>query len=547
MISVGIDIGSSSVKLAEIQATSKTFALTRFQEFSLSNDPTKDKKIEVLDVLRQIAAAYDPDHTRFVLAMHQQQVALRYRQFPFKERFKILRSIAFELEDDVPFSQEDAIFDAKITRYIENSADVLACACPKLYIKDLVDLARDAGIDADILTVDSLALGNFFENWNEPPPTQAILAPTPEARPAHLLLDIGHTRTLAVIHSEGSLIHARNIDWGGKQLADAVATKYGIHYLEALKELQKKAFILLSNEGASRDQIVFSDLLKQAFEPLAQEIRFTLIESSTSKNLRFTDIFMSGGVSQIKNLGAFLTQKWEVPANRFRPFEKLPQVAVETSSRAEAVSPVAIGIAIEALRRGRNPAINLLKEEFAQRSETLKQFWGKWNYTVQLLGAAFFCLLIYGFLRESFAVSMAEKALDVLKSQAAAIADLKGRQATPTAVRKFVKQKKDENATRKLALQVKQLNSAMDILAHIHQAAPGPKQLLVELRKVSIDNEILELHGEVAEPGAVVRFRQALENVAMDGKVDPLSPAITAGPGKQAFAFRLKVDRRRGG
>ena len=118
MISVGIDIGSFSVKLAEIQASSKYYSLTRFQEFPLSVDPNKDKKIEILDILRQIAAAYDVDQTNFTLALQQQNVVLRFRHFPFKERFKILRSIAFELEDDIPFSQEDAVFDAKITRYL---------------------------------------------------------------------------------------------------------------------------------------------------------------------------------------------------------------------------------------------------------------------------------------------------------------------------------------------------------------------------------------------------------------------------------------------
>jgi general secretion pathway protein L len=548
MICVGIDIGASGVKLAEIQPSgSKSYSLTRFQEFPLSADPMKDKKIETLDILRQIAGAYDPDQTKFILAVHQSHVALRFRNFPFKERFKIMRSIAFELEDDVPFSQEDAVFDAKIARYVENSADVIASACPHIYIKDVVDLAREAGLDPELVTVDGLALGNYFENIFEAPPVQAGLGPTPEARPAEIILDIGHSRSLLVIHSEGSLVHSRNIDWGGKQLAESVAAKYGLHYLEALKELQKKAFILLSSEGATRDQIVFSDLLKSAFEPLAQEVRFTLLEMATSRNLRFTKAHITGGVSQVKNLGAFLTQKWEIPVNRFQHLKLIPQIALETTPQLDAMSAVSIAIAMEGLRRARNPATDLMKGEFAQQGETLKVFMDKWGYAAQLLGAAFFLLLVYGFMREMFATDMAEKALDTLKSQAAIIADLKGRQATPTAVRRFVRQKKEEINARKLAVGVKQLNSALDVLAFVHQAAPGPKQMLVELRRVTVDNELMELHGEVSTPDAVARLRQTLENVALDGKVEPISPAITAMPGKQAFGFRLKVDRKRGG
>jgi general secretion pathway protein L len=547
MISVGIDIGSFSVKLAEITASSKSYALTRFQEFPLSVDPNKDKKIEILDILRQISQAYDPGQTRFVLALHQQHVALRFRHFPFKERFKILRSIAFELEDDIPFSQDDAVFDAKITRYIENAADVIAGACPRSYIKDLVSLAQEAGIEPELVTVDGMALGNFLEDWAAPPPTQAQLAPTPEPRPAELIIDIGHLRTLLVVHSEGSLIHARNIDWGGKNIADAIVAKYGIHYLEAIKELQKKAFILLSSEGATRDQIIFSDVIKGSFELLAQEVKFTQLELATARNLRFTNAHICGGVSQIKNLGPFLTQKWEIPVNRFRHFNLLPQVVIEPSAHAEAVSPTAIAIAIEALRKARNPATNFMKAEFAQKGEALNLFWDKWGYTAKLLAATFVILLVYGFAREMMAINLADQSLQVMKEQAAAISDdLKGRAATPRAIRRFVKQKKEESNARKLAEQVKQVNSALDVLALVHQNAPGPKQLLVELRKVSIDNEIMELHGEVAAPEATAKLRQSLESVAADGRVDPVSPVITAGPGKQAFGFRLKVDRRGG-
>ncbi len=547
MISVGIDIGGASVKIAEVQAASKSYGITRFQEFPLSNDPNKDKKIEILDILRQIAAAYDPDSTKFVMAVSQQHVALRYRNFPFKERFKILRSIAFELEDDIPFSQDDAIFDAKITRYMGNAADVIASATPKVYIKELISLAREAGLEPEILTIEGLALGNLLENWQDPPPQQPPLPDTPEARPAEMILDIGHLRSTLVINSEGSLITARNIDWGGKHIADAIAIKYGLHYLEALKELQKKAFILLTPEGATRDQVVFSDVIKQGLEPLAQEVRFTLLETASSRNLRLTEVQLCGGTSQIKNLGAYFTQQWEVPVNRLKHFSTYPSIQIENTLSNEALSATAIAIALEGLKRPRNPATNLLKDEFAPQAETAKLFMRRWAYAGKILAAAFCVLLVYGFLRESFAVDMAERALDSLRTQAAQVADLKGRQASPRAVRQFVRRKKEELNSKKLASQVGEVNSALNVLASVHKMAPGSKQMVVELRKVLVENELMEVHGEVSDTGAVGKFRQALENVASDGRIEVISPAITAGAGKQAFGFRLKVDRRSGG
>ena len=95
MRSLGIDIGHFSVKIAEVEAANKSFTLTRLDEFPLSTDPTKDTDIEVLDILRNLAQQYDSAHTTFVFSLPQEQVVLRNREFPFRERHKILKSIPF--------------------------------------------------------------------------------------------------------------------------------------------------------------------------------------------------------------------------------------------------------------------------------------------------------------------------------------------------------------------------------------------------------------------------------------------------------------------
>ncbi len=422
----------------------------------------------------------------------------------------------------------------------------MACAAPKEHIKDLVSLAREAGLEPHIVTVEGLALANLIEDWQSPPPQMPQLAPTPEARSAEFILDIGHTRSVLVLASEGTVLTARNIDFGGKNIADTIASRYNIHYLEALKELQKKGFVLLSSDGATREQVAFSDVIKQALEPLVQEVQFSLLEMASARNVRFTKAHLTGGASQIKNLGPFLTQKWEVSVNRLKHFHLYPQLSIDTSPAVETISAVAIGIAIEGLRKPRNPAINLLQGEFAKQADAFKNFVSRWGYASKLAATAFVCLLVYGFLRENFALELNDRARDVLKEQATSLTG--GAKAPSTReIRRFIKQKKDEISARKIAKQVRGLNSALDILNEIHQSSPSNKEMLVELRKFKVENEIVEIHGEVARADHIGKFRQALSNVAADGKVDQITPTFNAGPGKQAFAFRLRVDRLRGG
>ena len=99
MISVGVDIGAFSIKIAEVEATSKSYAIRRLQEFPLSLDLTKDKKIEIIDTLRTLFSQYDLDQTQFIFAVPQRAVSVHYLRLPFRERFKVQKAIIAQLED----------------------------------------------------------------------------------------------------------------------------------------------------------------------------------------------------------------------------------------------------------------------------------------------------------------------------------------------------------------------------------------------------------------------------------------------------------------
>src|SRR4051812_40104088 len=106
MLSVGIDIGSSSIKVAEIAVGNRVHRLNRCLEFPFRLDPNFDLRIEILDALRKVAAHYHEQEVQFTLALSQRSVSVRTVAFPFRERHKVQKSLAFELEDEVPFDQE---------------------------------------------------------------------------------------------------------------------------------------------------------------------------------------------------------------------------------------------------------------------------------------------------------------------------------------------------------------------------------------------------------------------------------------------------------
>lgn len=546
MISIGVDIGAFSIKIAEVEATSKSYVIRRIEEFPLSLDLTKDKKIEVIDTLRTFFQHYDPERTTFVFALPQKYVSGRLVNLPFRERFKVQKAIVPQLEDELPFSMEDAIFEAKIVKYAGKGASVLAMAVPKERIADVLGMAHDCGIEPSVISTEGLGINNLFERWMNPPfEGPSIEQEIPSDRPAELVVNIGHLSTELLVYSDGCLIGVRNVDWGAKNMADAIGQKYGLNYIQAIRELQTKGFIMLDKAQGTREQATFSETIESSVNVLVAEMKLKLLELQSELHLQWSKGHLLGGGSQLKNLGAFLTQQFEIPFNRYKQFENHPAVSFDVSSHIELVAGPAVGLALEGLRRPRNPATNFLKGEFAQQSHFFEAMWEKWGHTAQLAAIAFIVLLVYGMIRDGLAQSLLEKSDAVLKTQAQAIANMRG-SISPSKIRSFISNQEKLEKTRKAAEKVTYINSALDILNLISAAMPPGANVPMEIKRVSIDNDKAEVHGYTINDSSRDLIFRALKTLAQ-GNVSNTEVKIKIPAGKTGFAYKFNVNRFSGG
>lgn len=547
MITVGVDIGAYSIKVADLEATSRSYVIRRLQEFPLSLDLTKDRKIEIIDTLRTLFAQYDPANTQFVFAVPQKCVSTRYLNFPFRERFKIQKAAVSQLEDELPFSQEDAVFDSKIVRFSGKGADVLSMAVPRDRVSDVLNLAHDCGVEPVLISSDSLGLCNLFSRWDEPPPEGLPPAQEiPSMRQADIILNVGHLTTEVLVYTDGILVGLRTVDWGAKNMADAIGQKYGLNYLQAMRELQTKGFVLLDKSQATREQVAFSQVIEGSLHVLASDLRLKLLELQSEFNLQWRKGHLLGGGSLLKNLGHFMTQVFQIPFNRFKQFEHHPAVSFEATSHLEMVMGTAIGLALEGLRRPRNPATNFLKGDLARTSHPMEALWEQWGHTAKVIGAAFLLFTVYAMFRDSFAAHLLEQSDQALKTQAEAVAGLKGRAASSSGIRRFITAQERIEKARKQAEKVDKLNSALSVLNLISASVPPRTFGFMEIKRLSIDGETAEVHGFTNTSAERDLVGRALSKAAV-GRVDPIDPKIPAPSGKTGFAYRFRVMRMSGG
>lgn len=547
MKSVGIDIGSSSIKVVEVVATNKGVHIARFFEQQIGTNPGFDPAIEVLEYLRSLAHSYDPQSTRFVFGLRQDQVSVRNKIFPFSDRQKILKSLPFELEEDLPLSSDTAVFDAKVIRTLGSNAEVLACATPKRRVAEAIQLLEDAGLDVSILSAEGVALANCFQNWEAPPPALPpqeieVTQTTLPDRHIRATVHIGHTRTIVLAFEDGLLIGVRSLLWGAKNIADAISRRYELPYVEALKEMEAKAFVLPSKEGASYDQIVFSDTIGGQIRELGKDLKIALLEFKAEFNGVVDSVGLTGGGSQILNIQALLTQLLEVPVNKLQTLANM-STAVDKTPHNDATIGVALGLAIEGLKKPRNPALNFLRGEFGKQNQTLKILWDKWGTAVKVAGAALVVFFVYSSFRDDFATSLADQANDALKSQARGVARLPAKQANRSGVQKYIRTQKTRASEMKKVASLTQMNSAVEIVKKISDAVPAKNAIKLNVKGLSVIDSTVRIEGDVATAQELNLLQSTLKSLAVDGRVNSLPASLGQVSSARNFHFEFKVDR----
>ncbi|MFZ3229411.1 MAG: pilus assembly protein PilM [Pseudobdellovibrio sp.] len=553
MRSIGIDIGDYSIKIVELIQNKKNISVNQVQEKLLGpTGSVQDRELEAIEFMRHFMASQDFSNARFVLAVRQDKVTTRFKTFPFSDRNKIQKSLSFEMEEDIPFDTDACVFESKVIRTQGPSADILANAIPKQHVEKLISLASDFGIELHCLTIEGLAFANLVEDWTQSPPdikNDYVLeqAEKPK-RNLQVILNIGHKKTLFTVFEDNRLVFTRSLYWGADQLIQDIIKRFQVPALDAIKTLQTQGQLLLTKQGASFEQSQLSDLLSKSLRELVRDLQMTVLELQSEFNAEITEINLTGGLSLLHNIGAFLTQHLEIKCN---PISLLQNYASsfanlglsDVAHSIDARFTVAVGMAIESYKKPKNPATNILKGEFAKQNDRLKILWQQWGTVAQIAASCLVVLFVWASFRESFSGALSEKGIEALKTQAKSVARLPKKQANEAGVKKYIRENKKKAAELKLVAQVAQMNSALEILKKVSEAAPGKEQVKIDLVTFQVKDELVQMIGYANTPKEINLLMQNLKGITSNGDVSQAPSNLTAIPNRVSFNITFKADR----
>jgi general secretion pathway protein L len=558
---VGIDIGSYSIKIAELENFGSNVRIVSVGEQPLSQKPGVDKDLELVTQLKDIVGRYNPSETKFVLGLPQDKISTRVLQFPFKEKFKILKSLPFELEDQIPFSASEAIFEAKVIRTFPVGSEVLAVAAPKPLIKKLLGLASDVQMNPEIISLEGFALNNLFEDLYASPPLdvsdleESVIDDGEEVEikedkhhiPSHTklqngeaILDIGHSSSNLIVRSAGALYNIRRINWGAKNLAQAVAKEFSMQESEALQNIKaSKGILLAKNDGTETDQ-VFSDVLSLEIANLGKILKWTLLEIQGSNGIKTQGIGLLGGLANLHNIGPKLTEQTLIACNKILKIKNYPEIDMNEPSNLS--MGVAIGLGLEAFKRASNPATNFRQLEFQKDNSGLKDFWDKWGFYINLTAASIAVFFVYAFVRESLSEELALQSKSNMRASAASVFKMKKYNASTSKLDKLFKDLEKREQTKEQILQAtgNAKNQPLNILKRISEKASSKMSFPVDIKNLKIEADTVVIQGETTAKAELQNFVKKLKPLAV-GTVSKTERPL--GGGKINFNISFKPKK----
>lgn len=308
----GLDVGSSSIKMVELEGKGDNLSLVNLGFENLPGDTIIDGQImemnTVSDVIRNLCVNHGVNADNVVTGVSGHSVIIKNIVLPRMSREELEESIDWHAEEHIPYDLADVSLDYQVTAESSNATHVLIAACKRERIDNMRQAIQLSGRHPVVIDVDTFALQNCYEANYHPMESDVVT-----------LLNIGaSTMNVNIVKGTRSLF-TRDITVGGSQFTDVLQRNLGLSYQQA--EAAKRGAAV-----GNADEKAIEPLMSNVTEIVANEIQKTFDfyrATSEDNHTRVQKILISGGGSKLNGLAAELSARLELPVEIMNPFRNI--------------------------------------------------------------------------------------------------------------------------------------------------------------------------------------------------------------------------------
>ncbi len=340
---VGLDIGSSAVKLCTLKDTKRGLQLQTFDHIALPPETIVDGALMnsgiVTDAISELLGRNKIKTKEAALSVSGNTVIIKKITLPIMTREELEESIQWEAEQYIPFDIRDVFigFEMLAPKTSQGQMDVMLVAAKREMINDYTQVTRDAGLEPVVMDVDAFCIQNAHEANYGFSEQETIV-----------LLDVGSSVVTMNVVSDGVTMFTRDLSMGGSDLTEEISRQLNITYQEA--EMYKMG----GSVGTQSDEVLPHEVEKiigEKAEDMAAEIQRSVdFYSATAASDRIDKIFVSGGTSAIPSLVRIISRTSGVSTELSNPFRNISydekRFSPEQIRRWAPIANVAIGLAM---------------------------------------------------------------------------------------------------------------------------------------------------------------------------------------------------------
>lgn len=344
-VAIGLDISTSSIKVAEVNISSREPVLTKLAVRMLPDGVVRDGEIDdpttLAAYLKELWKTEGLPRRNTVLGISNQKVIVRPMDLPYMPEEELDSAVKYQVREFIPIPVEDAIIDYEVvdeymTGEEERMQTLLLAAAHREMIQSFMDAMRGAGLAPAAVELKAFAIARslikkeyqFLEEEGGEPPASVCL------------INIGSGICNICVVKEGTPRFVRMIMRGGDFFTKLLCDHLKLSPADA-EEIKR---------GRSSDEQA-NALVQKEIQSFVGEIRRSLeYYVSQTQERDLNKVILSGNGSKMINLPLELNRGLRLPIEIGHPLQnvrlgRLPY-APEELAELEASIAVSVGLAL---------------------------------------------------------------------------------------------------------------------------------------------------------------------------------------------------------
>lgn len=337
---IGLDIGSTSVRLLQLSSHGSGFRIDHFAIEPLGEGVVVDKAVQDVEAISNaISRAIKASGTRAkscAIAVSGSAVFTKTISLPSNlAEADIESQVQIEANQYIPYPLNEVSLDFEVLGPSARNADlidILLAASKSENVESRQDAIDAAGLKAKVVDVEAFAIANAFELIRKRDGVSRTEAVG--------VFDIGFDLTTLLVIKGGQVIYTRDHPFGGHQLLEETQRRYDM--------TPEQAAFFERNEQAPDD---FEEEVLEPFQlnVVHQISRALQFYASSNEYSNISTIYLSGGTASLRGLAPMVQRELGMTTRTADPvtgMEIAQNVAVTALKRNANNLMIAMGLAL---------------------------------------------------------------------------------------------------------------------------------------------------------------------------------------------------------